>query len=340
MRTWFLTLIALLSYVAAAQHPAHNPYLVQKNTKGEKLFFIPTDTGRATIIRTGYVVNESGQKILGHGLQYPYPLEPSPETELSGNFTLYGGEDTSEATSGFSYALYTFDQSGDFLYHPYFYDNGPDYRNQGTQRIVAKGKMGLVDRLGKIIIPARSYTYLDAARWGLIVACRNCRAYELETTGNSTRTGHEPAYTKESYDVYALDGKMLLQGVPYPSLPASWEAAQELIRSKGNVYKDDTTVQRLRRVLGALPEIGHYLEAIGPRTAQYRFVLYERPSAASPYYLFGLEAYRAKHQQALIHFLISPDGKEIFNVRNDLQLLMPYASWKTLPDEGKFKEQW
>ena len=65
----------------------------------------------------------------------------------------------------------TFDRLGKILYHPFAYDNGPDYVHEGLRRFVdvQKGKMGLVRPDGKIVISAE-YDFLSPLENGYTTA--------------------------------------------------------------------------------------------------------------------------------------------------------------------------
>lgn len=330
-------IVCLMPVIAAAQdNKNYQPYLVQKNTRLEQLFFIPAGRAGTSGRLIGYVAAKSGAKILENGLEMESPGPAIPESELSGNFTLYAKEDTTMDRTGikYQYTLYTFNQQGAFLYHPYLFHNRPDHWRQGTRRVVDNGKMGLVNRLGKIVIAAGKYPYIQQAHWGIIVACRNAAVQDSGSAQiRSSGTGGD-------YDVYTLDGKTVAEQLPYDSLPRSYWAAAQLICRMGTDDKNKAKEDSLGNLLYRLPEVQQYIKSRQLSVETYRFILYDRPGPYSPYYFFGLEAYRSEDELPVIHFLISPDGRDIFNVRKDLQLLMPYKEWKALPAEGRFDENW
>ncbi|WP_437921698.1 WG repeat-containing protein [Sphingobacterium sp. LRF_L2] len=71
---------------------------------------------------------------------------------------------------GYTYNT-TFDREGKVLYHPFFFDNGADYIEEGARRFVDinTGKMGLVHPYGKILIPAL-YDFLTPLNDGYVEA--------------------------------------------------------------------------------------------------------------------------------------------------------------------------
>lgn len=46
-----------------------------------------------------------------------------------------------------------YDRMGKFLYYPQFFDNGPDYWQEGLRRYAENGKIGFADRLGNKVTP-------------------------------------------------------------------------------------------------------------------------------------------------------------------------------------------
>lgn len=343
MRTLLYILLLFCSaYVIAAQQQDHRPYLVERNTRGEKLFFIPSETAATVETLKGYVATGS-RRILDTGLRL-LPVSPAvPETELYGNFTLYGREHTTMASgsNAYSYTLYTFNQLGEFLYHPYMDHNGfPDSWQQGRRRIVAHGKMGMADRRGRLLIPARDYSYLLPARWGLVIACKECQVSEFDYAEGRDTGAYRPGYRQHRYDIYSLEGKLLQAGLPFDSLPQNPGAAEALLDDHGIAYKGEATALRLSAMLLQLPEVKQFLDMQGGSAMDAAFVLYDRPSAGSPYFLFGLEPLLPAREPAAGYFLVSPDGKDIYNLRYDLQLEMPYEEWRKLPEEGRFADNW
>lgn len=48
-----------------------------------------------------------------------------------------------------------YNRKGEFLYNPLFFDNGPDYWNNGVRRFVENGKIGFVNEKGEKVIAAK-----------------------------------------------------------------------------------------------------------------------------------------------------------------------------------------
>ena len=66
-----------------------------------------------------------------------------------------------------------YDRTGKFLFAPFVFDNGPDGISEGLMRFVKNGKIGFVNRIGKIIIEAK-YDYADYFDYGIAQYCNGC----------------------------------------------------------------------------------------------------------------------------------------------------------------------
>jgi hypothetical protein len=76
-------------------------------------------------------------------------------------------EKSEKNTSG-----YVYDRKGNF-YQPYLFDNGADYFSEGVRRFVKNGKVGFVDRYGKIIIQP-GHDFASSFNYGYAVFCDGC----------------------------------------------------------------------------------------------------------------------------------------------------------------------
>ncbi|MES2701366.1 MAG: hypothetical protein V4649_01950 [Bacteroidota bacterium] len=207
----------------------------------------------------------------------------------------------------FSYGVKVFNRQGKFLYSPYWFDNMPDYYVEGLRRFVENGKMGMADRFGNKIIPAK-YNMLDPPYRGYILACLNCR-YALWTyideehccgyRGSEhvllTRNGNIVKYIHDS-DVW-LNDSFLTTTVP----PLVFTA----------------TEKKLIQNLSSLRPVREYLRT-GKKhdsNAPPHPTVLERPSQHSPYYLIAFKDRGSLDKE--YEFLISPDGKTIRHLLDD-----------------------
>lgn len=66
------------------------------------------------------------------------------------------------------------DQKGNPLVRPFVFDNGPDYFVEGLSRYVENGKIGFIDRSGRIVIPA-AYDFARPFSDARAAVCNGCR---------------------------------------------------------------------------------------------------------------------------------------------------------------------
>lgn len=70
---------------------------------------------------------------------------------------------------------FTYDRKGNFLFHPFWFDNGPDYFSEGLMRIVGENnKVGFADTEGNIVI-APQYDFATPFHYGYADFCNDCR---------------------------------------------------------------------------------------------------------------------------------------------------------------------
>lgn len=60
-----------------------------------------------------------------------------------------------------------YDRNGKYLYSPQFYDNGPDYWEEGVRRYAENNKLGLVDKFGKKLTSAK-WDFIDIINYGYV----------------------------------------------------------------------------------------------------------------------------------------------------------------------------
>lgn len=176
----------------------------------------------------------------------------------------------------------TFDRSGKVLYHPFFFDNGADYIQEGTRRYVDRktGKMGLVHPYGKVLIPAL-YDFISPLHDGYLMAYNGVQR-QTEAGGEHWCIVPDP---KKKYEAFVLnkEGKKVkgrmkssqdvtLQLAPdslyYPAFYRAVDVKEEKLLAR---VQQDPDVQRL--FAGAATDAPYYI--------------LERPTAAFPYYIIG-----------------------------------------------------
>lgn len=70
---------------------------------------------------------------------------------------------------------FMYDRKGNFLFHPFWFDNGPDYFSEGLMRFVGdNNKVGFANKEGKIIIEPK-YDFVFPFNYGYADFCNDCR---------------------------------------------------------------------------------------------------------------------------------------------------------------------
>ncbi len=320
----FFLFLLLFPGLAAAQKTALHPWPLAENRRGERLFFVPdaADTSRYT----GSVETTTGKVILPKGFILLSGYEDVPEKELLGNFVLIVPQDFKEPVTDtamhYSYGFATFNQKGQFLNHPFIFDNGPDYWREGRRRVVENGKMGLVNRMGKAVIPVAGYRFLEVAQNGIVFACRDCSFYNP----HPEKDEHGGVFRGDDWDALDVDGKLLARHIsPQERRNDSGSAWRQKRPSK----RTSSLTRKLASQLLRLPQTAAHARLYSTPLRELRYVCYDVPSAQCPYYHFGLESKEESSFPADdMQVLISADGKTIFHLEEDLQRLVPLKEWK------------
>lgn len=308
--TLFLLLLSARTLYAQQVDSLPNPYRRSVVAPGGHLYFAPA---------SGTVETQDGRVVLGPGLYMPAGAEDVPEVELSSLY--FDLVDTTASRRGssmhFSYGYCTFDGKGHLLYHPFQFDNGPDYWVEGRRRFVEAEKMGMVNRLGHRVVPARDYSFISPMRNGYAIGCRDCRY----TVFDSTDSEHGAGYSGSKYDLLDADGKVvrrLSSQQPDKSLDSL-----HLPRR----YKNEAAVKKLQQMLQSLPETAEAAARMYVPADSCTYVCYDEPSAASNWYHFGFEDIAGLNSGAELQWLISRDGKSIMHLNRSLDQMLPYKTW-------------
>lgn len=78
-------------------------------------------------------------------------LEEGQKVEKGFIFFMFHKDKTKKSPQS---AGFVYDRKGNFMFEPYLFDNGMDYFSQGLMRFVQNGKVGFVNKKGKVKIPA------------------------------------------------------------------------------------------------------------------------------------------------------------------------------------------
>lgn len=119
-----------------------------KNSKGE--IIIPAKFDDARLLGL-----EDGQKIEENLILFIFHKDKKGNPQKSGGFM--------------------YDRKGNFLFHPFWFDNGPDYFSEGLMRFVGNNnKVGFADKNGNIVIEPK-HDFVDFFQYGYADFCNGCR---------------------------------------------------------------------------------------------------------------------------------------------------------------------
>lgn len=93
-----------------------------------------------------------------------------------------------------------YDRNGKLLFHPMFYDNGPDDFNEDYTRCVKNDKVGYVNRKGEIVIEPQ-WDWATPFNYGYALVCNGC------TISFEHDSEHPEVVYPESKDFYYINKK-------------------------------------------------------------------------------------------------------------------------------------
>lgn len=232
-----------------------------------------------------------------------------------------------KALPGYYYGLGAYARNGQLLYHPFLFDNGPDYFVEGRQRFVHNNKMGFVNRLGEITVPAK-YPFVSPYENGVAYACLDC----VYKTVDSVNKEHGTYFVGNDIAVIDKKGKILArQRVKERALP-QFKQRPEVLNQKEKA---------LTQLILKEPVMRRALHDEQVDLKKLKAVCYDRPSSYSPFYHFAFSDPEDSWIINDFQFLISPDGKRMYHFRQeDLQVTETMAEWqKNLDNRAKEQSQ-
>lgn len=219
---------------------------------------------------------------------------------------LYKRSDTKEPL-WYSKIVSWFNRNGQFLLHPYWFDNGPDYVEDGLMRFVEENRMGFADGYGNKKIPA-IYNYVSSFNYGVAFVCEGCHFYRDSTAGPE----HNMRLTDGKWSIINKEGKVLML---LPEGKADYKLRDSLEAVVGSftytpyektILKKIETVPGLKRLL-----IKNWSPA--PNAKDLSFHIVDKPSQNFPYYL--VKAFLVQNNRVTDldeEFLITKDGRSIY----------------------------
>ncbi|GAB0156538.1 hypothetical protein CHRYSEOSP005_18030 [Chryseobacterium sp. Alg-005] len=225
---------------------------------------------------------------------------------------------------------YVYDRKGNFLYRPYFYDNGADFFEEGVQRFVKNGKVGFADRNGKVVIEPK-HDFVSPFNYGYAAFCDGCDWEKTEdehkamvggTWGVMNFKGEivRPIAKKSEKDV-EQNGKYY----PYPF---------EYNEKEKNILQ---FFEKQNKLLSGINYVNYYNE-LSDNEKRLFFEIVERPKENFPYYKIYAYDYM-KYSTSLMKFIVSEDGKNIYAADFfDEEEKIPFDKW--LKEEIKKAEKY
>lgn len=213
---------------------------------------------------------------------------------------------------------YVYDRKGNFLYRPFFYDNGADYFSEGVRRFVKNGKVGFADRNGTVVIKPE-HDFVSPFNYGYAVFCDGCDWEKTEDEhkamvggiwGMMNFKGEIVQPIAKSDNTVEIEGKYF----PYPFKYS--EKEKNILRF----------FEKQNKKLSEIYYVNHYTE-LSEHEKKLFFEIIERPK--ENFYFYQVYAYDYRKMQAGISnfkFLVSEDGKDVFALDNDVEKI-PFKQW-------------
>ncbi len=214
---------------------------------------------------------------------------------------------------------YVYDKNGNFLYRPFFYDNGADYFSEGVRRFVKNGKVGFVDRNGSVVITPQ-FDFASPFNFGYSAFCNGCDWEKTEdehrsivggTWGVINYKGKVVQPVTKSENAVEIDGKYY----PYPFRYNQKEKAILLFFEKQHT------------ILSELYYVNNF-EKLSENEKKLFFEIVERPQDNFPFYQVNAYDYRKVEAGSTYRFkfLVSEDGKTVSVMDYDDEKV-PFDQW-------------
>ncbi|CAA7197234.1 hypothetical protein CHRY9293_03287 [Chryseobacterium potabilaquae] len=226
---------------------------------------------------------------------------------------------------------YVYDKKGNFLYRPFFYDNGADYFSEGVRRFVKNGKVGFVDRNGIVVIKSE-HDFVSPFNYGYAEFCDGCdwektedehKAMVGRTWGMMNYRGEMVQPISKSEDAIEIEGE-------YYPYPFNYDNKEKMILQ---------FFEKQNKVLSGIYYVNHYPE-LSENEKRLFFEIVERPKENFPYYQVNTYDYgKRSGLSSDFIFLISEDGKNIFALDGNTK--KPFGQWlkKEMKETENFQKE-
>lgn len=212
-----------------------------------------------------------------------------------------------------------FDREGNYLYQTFFYDNGPDYRVEGYQRIVKNGKVGFANRNGEIVIPPQ-FDFVTPFNYGYAQYCEGCHWERVDEEHKIVVGGQWGVINFRGEKVLPLKEKSKAEDIEiegkYYSYPFSHSGKEQKILDFFN---------NQMKLLAEIEYVNFYHQLSTEEKIQY-FEIVERPSKYFPFYVIYPYDYRKYHGGLGDVFLVSFDGEQ-FYYTDSFGEKTPFKEW-------------
>lgn len=218
---------------------------------------------------------------------------------------------------------YVYDRKGNFLYRPFAYDNGADYFSEGVRRFVQNGKVGFVDRSGKVVIEAR-HDFASPFHYGYAAYCDGCDWEKTEEEHKAIVGGTWGVMDSKGYVIKPVaksKSTVEVEGKYYPYPFSYTQKEKEVLQF----------FEKQNKKLSDIYYVNHY-ERLSEENKKLYFEIVERPKDHFPFYQVNAYDYRkAEAGWPGLEFLVSEDGRKVFALEFDDEKI-PFEKW--------LKEQW
>lgn len=268
-----------------------------KNSKGEIIIPAEFDDARLRGL-------EDGQKIEENLIFFIFHKDKKVNPPKSGGFM--------------------YDHKGNFLFHPFWFDNGPDYFSEGLMRIVGdNNKVGFADKKGNIVI-APLYDESSPFHYGYADFCNGCykeRISEHDFKFHTTE-GYSNGYINKKGEVVVPSDKpkspddIEIDGVFFPNPFVYNEKEQKIVDF---FRKQEKEIAHLH--------YEKFSNASDIKDRKVYFEIVDVPRKDFPFY----EVYmydNSRNREDDCTFIVSEDGEKVYH----------YDFWGEKMEFHKWKE--
>jgi len=213
---------------------------------------------------------------------------------------------------------YVYSRKGDFLYRPFFYDNGADYFSEGLRRFVKNGKIGFVDRNGQVVIKAE-HDFASPFNYGYTAFCDGCDWEDTEDEHKAIVGG--------TWGVMNFRGETVK---PISKTEQAIEINSKYFPNPFNYNEKERTMlqffEKQNKRLSELYYVNHFTK-LSDKEKMLSFEIVEKPKQNFPFYQINTYDYR-KVEAGLSYrfkFLVSEDGKSVYAMDEDEKI--PFEKW-------------